>query len=115
FVARHSVVEKIQSHLGAGRNRIEQVERKEAPVVGAERPAHGLGIFAARMIILGSFTLNEGRVRPEFQDGIDRQQVGSAKMLQGCDEGAVILLDPLVPESMPSRKPGTHVDYVNRR
>src|SRR5438132_6810302 len=73
-----------------------------------------LRVAATGVEKFGALALDEDCVRPDLEDFRDGEQIRPAHVLQRGDEGAVILLLPLVPEAGKGRESRADVDLVHR-
>src|SRR5205823_856602 len=97
LVARYPVVEKVETNLGAGLERVEEVEREEAALVLPFHLLLHLLLAAAEMEVFVALALDEDGIRPDLQHLPDGQKVRLAEVLERRDEGAIVSLLALVP------------------
>ena len=112
--ARQAVVQQIERNLRARGHRVEEVEGEEAALVLQAGPPHAGRVAARGVEVLGALALDDDGVRAHAEQLPDGQQVGPAEVLEGRDEGPVVL-PALVPQALQGGQLGADVDLVHRR
>lgn len=112
LVASHAIVEQVLIDSCIDVMAIGQIEGQETLLV--EPSCKVLAVWTLGMKVLRRFALNKDRVWPLLQDGMHRQDIGLAKMLQSRYERS-IALQPLIPPAKLGRERCRDEDLIHRR
>ncbi len=108
--ARHAIVHQKLIHFRIQAAAIIEIERKEPLGIHDLGRLDGARIFG--MKVFGGFALDENGVRPDFKDGVHRQNVSSDNMFEGGDKSPVGL-QLFVPPAERGRKNGADEHFID--